>query len=89
MTPCYFVGANSRFTHPDGMDESQVREIFAHKGTVSGGNLDGADFVVVAWRPSLNDMQHMMNGGLVYLTTIGGLPPHFISTDVQEAMLIR
>lgn len=77
---------NAVFKAPDDMDQSQVHSIPAFKGTIPhGSNLDGADFVVVAWRPDAEDLKRLLEGGMVYLTCLGGLPPHFLSTYFSAA----
>ena len=63
------------------LDESQVAPIRARVGVLTGGNLDGARQVLVAWKPDAMDL-HMLNaGGLIYLSFIGGLPPHCVFTE--------
>jgi len=67
------------------MDESQVFTIHAFSGTVNGGNLDGAPVVVTAWLPTPEELEQIKQGKPIFLTFIGGLPPHYPSMDFKEA----
>lgn len=74
------------FVAPQGMSLSQVGNIHAYRGTVRDcGGLDGADFVVTAWKPTPEDLKRLNEGGQVYLSVLGGLPPHFLSTSFRES----
>lgn len=81
MKPVQFPEANALYTAPVGLDESQVASIPAFQGTVDRGCVEGLKMVVVAWQPSPEDCRQLNNGGLIYLTVLGGLPPHFLSTS--------
>ena len=85
MTPTNFPGANITARHPEGMAESQVKSIPALTGEIVGGDLDGSSFVVVAWKPSIQDIQKIMEGEPIYLTCLGGLPPHCMTMSLEEA----
>ena len=85
MIPAAFSEANCMFKAPSDMDESQVLAISAFQGTVLGGNLDGCPFVVVAWTPTPEDLERLQNGQPVYLSMLGGLSPHFLTTSFPEA----
>ena len=88
MNAINFPEANKNLGAPTGLDESQVKTIPAFFGQITGGNLDGLNMIVVAWKPSLREIEELKNGGSVFLTVIGGLPPHFISTSFKEAVSI-
>lgn len=85
MTPVEFPEANSRFGPPAGLAESQVATIFAYQGVVRGGSLDGERLVVTAWKPTLDELRELALGNPVFLTFIGGLPPHMATTDFAVA----
>jgi hypothetical protein len=85
MIPVRFPQANVAFKHPEGLDESQVRTVMAYTGPVVGGSVDGETMVVVAWQPDPMDLVRLQAGAPVYLTTLGGLPPHFLTTDFDTA----
>jgi hypothetical protein len=76
---------NTVYGTPEGLEESQVAPLPAFKGVVPTGNMEGSRFIVVAWKPTDEDIKRIFDGGKVYLTCIGILPPHFVSTDFKEA----
>ena len=67
------------------MTDSQVDPIRAFVGEVAKGSCEGARLVVVAWAPSAEERAAIEAGSLVYLSMIGGLLPHFITTDFANA----
>ncbi len=54
-------------------------------GEIKSGSVDGCIVVVVAWQPSLADIQKMIDGHPIYLSCIGGLTPHFLTMDFHSA----
>lgn len=85
MEPTIFPEANRRHGPPEGMDESQVRTIPSFVGAVHGGPLDGSVVSVVAWKPSPEELAELQAGAFVYLSVLGGLPPHCMETSFKEA----
>lgn len=85
MIPVSFPEANSKFGPPPELDASQCLTIHAWVGPVKGGSLDGATAVVTAWKPSPQDIERMQGGAPIFLACLGGLPPHFLCTDFEEA----
>lgn len=85
MNPANFPEANCQFKAPSDLDESQVFTIPAYKGTAHGGNLDGSNFVGVAWLPTPEEIEQLRNGQPIYLSMLGGLAPHFVTTDFKQA----
>lgn len=85
MNPASFPEANTRHCAPKGMDESHVKTIPSFKATINGGCWDGNEVVVVAWQPTTLELAELVNGGRVYLTMMGGLCPHFMTTSFEEA----
>lgn len=85
MTPVEFSEANASFTAPDGLDETQVQSIPGFQGVVERGSLEGLRMIVVAWKPDEAELQQINSGSPIYLTVLGGLPPHFLSTSFAEA----
>lgn len=81
MEPTTFKEVNHKFGPPEGMEESQVRTIPAYLGQINNGNLDGAPVVTVAWKPSEEELKQLIGGNPIYLTCIGGLPPHYLTTQ--------
>jgi hypothetical protein len=85
MQPVQFPEANTRFGPPPDLAESQCRTIYAHVTKANGGSCDGATVVVVAWKPTIEELAKLNSGGLIYLSCSGGLPPHFLCTDFHAA----
>lgn len=86
MTPVEFPQANTRFGPPDGLDHSQCLTIYAYAGEIAHRSaLDGAPIVVTAWKPSPEEIDRILSGEPVFLTFIGGCPPHFVCTDFDTA----
>lgn len=50
---------------------------------VSVGTFDDQGTVVVrtAWRPDEIDLAHLARGGVIWLSTWGGLPPHMLEVQ--------
>lgn len=86
MTPIRFKEANRLFGPPPDLSDSQCNTIYAFQGKVEGGSVDGAALVVTAWRPSAEELEAINKGAPIFLSVIGGLPPHFICTDFQQAI---
>lgn len=85
MIPANFRETNALFGPPDGMEESQVQKIPAYVGETKQGSLDGSQVVVVCWQMSDRERQLITEGGPVYISFLGGMPPHYPSTSFEEA----
>lgn len=85
MIPVAFPEANSRFGPPPDLAESQCMTIQAFTGVVEKGPVEGAEVVVVAWKPSPQEIEAMSKGSPIFLSCLGGLPPHFLTTDFHAA----
>lgn len=85
MIPIAFPEANMNFKAPDDLEESQCATIPAYRGKIAGGSVDGIDVVVVAWLPSSEDLRRLAQGEPIFLSVVGGLPPHFLTTDFYTA----
>lgn len=91
--------SNAVFHAPDDLDVTQVFSIHAFKSVIfpgftqslfkgevpPGSNLDGANFVVTAWRPTPEELEELNRGGLVYVSCLAILPPHFVTTSFRDA----
>ena len=86
MNPTNFDQANTLFGPPPDLDESQCRSIPAFQGTVNGGSVDGASLTVVCWQPTPVELARLAEGRPIFLTFIGGLPPHYPSMSFEEAV---
>jgi len=85
MTPVEFPEANARFHAPADLAESQCLTISAYHGVVRGGSVDGSPLVVTCWQPTPEELARLNAGGPIYLSFIGGLPPHFVTVSFEEA----
>jgi hypothetical protein len=85
MIPVSFPEANARYGPPPDLADSQCMTIHAYHGQVVGGSVDGSLIVVTAWKPSPDQIEAMKQGRPILLSFIGGLPPHFVSTDFHAA----
>lgn len=86
MTPVKFPEANSRFGPPPNLTEEQCGTIHAYQGRVARGSVEGSLLVVVAWKPSEAELAALNAGAPIFLSCIGGLPPHFLCTSFAEAV---
>ena len=85
MNPINFPEANARFGPPAGVAESQVMTIHAFAGKVAGGSNDGETVVVTAWLPTPEELAVLNSGKPLFISFLGGLPPHFPTVDFQQA----
>jgi hypothetical protein len=85
MIPTDFEGTNAKFGAPPDMAESQVATIPVFVSTVNRGSCEGARLVVAAWKPTPDELRQLNDGNPVFLSCLGGLPPHFLTTNLAEA----
>jgi hypothetical protein len=86
MNPITFPEANAKFGPPSDLKESQCMTIPAFQGIVQGGSVDGCLLVVVAWKPSPEEVRQIAAGAPIFISMIGGLAPHFLTTHFQNAI---
>lgn len=85
MIPVNFPQANIKFCPPIDLDESQCFTIHGFRSQVQGGSVDGAALCVTAWTPSPEELAVINEGRPIFLTFLGGIPPHFLSTSFEAA----
>lgn len=85
MSPIKFEGANATFGPPEGYEAGQVAPIYGFATQVQRGSCEGAPLVVTAWQPSPAELAQLNAGNPVFLSVLGGLPPHFLTTNLAEA----
>jgi len=85
MTPAEFPQANAVFGSPKDL-EGSCREVRAYTCQVVGGIFDGSIMAVTAWKPSPKELRDLIEGGSVFLSVIGSLPPHYIGTRFEEVV---
>jgi hypothetical protein len=86
MEPVHFPEVNAKFRAPSDLSEGQCKTIPSYTGTVNGGSLDGMTIVVTAWKPTEWELEQLNAGNPVFLTCIGGLPPHMMTTSFHHAI---
>lgn len=86
MTTTDFPQSNMAFGPPPGLDENQVQRVRAYHGTIQRGSVEGLKLVVVAWQPTFRELDDLNKGAPIFLTCIGGLPAHFLTTNFAEAI---
>jgi hypothetical protein len=85
MTPVEFPEANTKFGPPSDLEESQCQTISAYVSQVKSGSCNGAVQVVVAWKPTEDEIRQIVLGAPIFPTCLGGLPPHFLTTNFSQA----
>ena len=87
MKPTTFPQANCVFGPPTDFTADQGVPIYAFQTQFAGGSFDGAPVVVTAWMPAADELAQLNSGAPVFLTFIGGLPPHMATTSFERAVL--
>lgn len=70
------------------MAEIHIASIRAYMGHVKGGVHDGEKLVVTAWKPNEAEIQAIKDGRPIFIAFLGGLPPHYVATNFQQAASI-
>lgn len=86
MTPAAFPESNRVFRAPSNVHESSCHEIQANVVEIVGGAFDGVPLVTVAWMPTAEELAELNAGNPVFLSCIGGLPPHYLTTSFSKAV---
>ena len=86
MNPTDFPESNILFGPPGDLVESQCMTIFAYACTVVGGSVDGSKLVVTAWLPTAEELLQLNAGKPIFISFLGGLPPHFLTTEFSQAI---
>jgi hypothetical protein len=85
MIATTFPEANSNFRRPTDMTAEQCVSIPTYKGVVESGSCAGHKLVVVAWKPTPEELEVIVAGGPIFLSVLGGLPPHFLTACFAHA----
>lgn len=85
MSHVKFPEANCVFGPPPDLEESQCKSVPAFKGEIEGGSCDGLKQVIVAYQLTKEEIDVLVNGGLLYFSMIGGLAPHYPSLSFLDA----
>lgn len=84
MIPENFDQANAIFRPPSDLTH-QCGAILAFKSVIETGSLEGSPLVVTAWKPSDLELAAILRGKPIFVSFLGGLPPHFVTTDFHAA----
>ena len=84
MNPADFPESNCIFSYPK--DEVNVGELGAFAQEIIGGPFDGTVQIVVAWQPTLEEIEEIKSGKPVFIACLGHLPPHYVCTDFGTAV---
>lgn len=85
MIPYKFPECNKTYGPPSDLEESQCFSIPAFEHEVVGGSCDGVKQVIVAWKPTEQELQKIIEGNPIFISMMGGLAPHYPSMSFQEA----
>lgn len=85
MIPTDFKESNILLRPPEGLTETQCCSVRAYMGAVKSGSCDGTSISVVAWQPNELDLARLLGGAPIFFTVMGGMPPHFPSTNFHDA----
>lgn len=80
-----FPDRNQIFRPPEGYSEEQIASAYAYVGEVKKESMDGQRIVVVAWKPTPEEIEAIVAGAPIYASFAGGLPPHFLTTSFIQA----
>jgi hypothetical protein len=80
-----FSEANRTIGAPAGFEETQVQPARVYCGIAEGGSCDGVPISVVAWQPTPEEILNIIGGGPIYVTMMGGVAPHFVTTSFDQA----
>jgi hypothetical protein len=86
MNPTDFPEANAKFRAPPDLTEQQVMTVSGYCGPAAGGSLDGAQLCVTCWKPTEEEVELIKRGQPIFLSFLGGLPPHFPCMSFKEAV---
>lgn len=86
MIPADFPESNMTFKRPPDMEESQCLDVRGYVAPIKGGSLDGARVIVTAWQPDEEERKAIAEGKPIFMSSIGVLPPHFLTTEFAAAI---
>ena len=88
MMPLEFKGTNVTFQLPADLSgqKTKARAIRGRILQLNKGPLDGLAVAVVAYKPSPLDISRILAGQPIYISFLGGVAPHYLSTALEEAL---
>lgn len=88
MQPTKFDEMNIVFGPPDGYSEQHVRSVPAFSGQITIGPFEGTQIAITAWKPSPEELAELNRGAPVFISFIGGLPPHYVGTSFNQVLKV-
>ena len=88
MNPVEFPESNTVIGKPDDLEETQCASIPGCVFKINGGNLDGSQGIVVAWKPRPEEIEEIVKGGLIYVTFLEIITGHTVNTNFKSAINI-
>lgn len=85
MIATTFPEANKQYGPPPGLEEPQCMTIPAFEHQVLGGSCDGLKQVVVAWKPTDEEIELIKQGKPIFISMMGGLAAHYPSLNFYDA----
>jgi hypothetical protein len=76
---------NAHYGPPQELEESQCQTIPAYDHEIQGGSCDGLKQVVVAYKLSPEELAVVNETGIIFVSMIGGLVPHYPSVTFELA----
>lgn len=86
MIPALFPESNKTFGPPPDLEESQCHSVRAYVGMVERGSVEGVPIIVLAYKPTEQELIDLCEDKPIYLTLLATqLPPHYLSTHFYTA----
>lgn len=85
MIPQEFEQSNVILGPPKGLNETHVKSLPMFRGETKQGPFEGGEFFVSVWKPTPLELEQLVEGGFVYLTMLGNVPPHVLTTSFEAA----
>jgi hypothetical protein len=88
MMPLEFQGTNVTLLVPNDLIamKTKARSVRGRILQVAKGPLDGLAVAVVAYKPSPLDISRLLAGEPIYISFLAGVPPHYVSATLDEAI---
>jgi hypothetical protein len=85
MNPIKFDECNTFFGPNTEMEDVKCEITPAWVGDAEGGSLDGLRMAVCAYKLDEHELKEILEGGYIYVTMVGGLSMHYMSTNFHDA----
>lgn len=86
MQPINFPEANASMSAPPGFSAEQVATVRAFLGHIRAGTCKGNKLCITAWKPNAQELALLNKGQPIFVSFIGGMPPHFLTVTWGQAI---